>query len=193
MEAREDGGTPGILQTLKAALCIRLKETMGTANILKREQQLTQILLTELTKIPKLHILQGDVEERLGIISFEVEDIHYNLIVKILNDRFGIQVRGGCSCAGTYGHYLLDINHTASKKMTDKIDQGDLSERAGWVRVSLHPTMTTEEVYQIAGAIKMTADHIKEWQTDYVYHPRSNSFTHKRESKQFSKKDFFEI
>lgn len=191
MEAREDGGTPGILQTLKAALCIRLKETMGTENIIKREQQLTQILLSELRSIPKLHLLEAGAKERLGIISFDIEHTHYNLIVKILSDRFGIQVRGGCSCAGTYGHYLLEIDQNASKQMTDKIDQGDLSARAGWVRVSLHPTMTVEEVYQIAGAINMTADKIKDWQNDYVYHPRSNSFTHKSHCKQFTKKDFF--
>ena len=97
-------------------------------------------------KIPALHILAGNIEHRLGAISFYVDNIHYNLIVKLLNDRFGVQVRGGCSCAGTYGHYLLHVDPNHSKTITDKIDQGDLSEKPGWVRLSIHPTMTDNEL-----------------------------------------------
>ncbi|HEX9251586.1 MAG TPA: aminotransferase class V-fold PLP-dependent enzyme, partial [Ignavibacteriaceae bacterium] len=146
IEAREDGGTPAFLQTIKAALCIKLKEEMGVDNIRARENELVRIAFAGLKKIPTLHILAGNIEHRLGAISFYIEDIHYNLIVKILNDRFGVQVRGGCSCAGTYGHYLLHVDPNRSKIITDKIDQGDLSEKPGWVRMSIHPTMTDEEL-----------------------------------------------
>ena len=107
-----------------------------------------------------MHILAGHIEERLGAISFYVEDIHYNLLVKLLNDRFGIQVRGGCSCAGTYGHYLLHVDPLHSKQITDKINAGDLSEKPGWVRMSIHPTMTNEELYLIINALKEIVKNI---------------------------------
>ena len=134
IEAREDGGTPGFLQAIKTALAIKLKNQMGVDKMLAREKELLKTAFARLKQIPSLHILAQDQEERLGIISFYIEDIHYNLMVKLLNDRFGIQMRGGCSCAGTYGHFLLHVDPTRSKRITDKIDQGDLSEKPGWVR-----------------------------------------------------------
>lgn len=89
---------------------------MGVENIRRREEDLIKITFEELRKIPSLHILAGNIEHRLGAISFYADNIHYNLIVKLLNDRFGIQVRGGCSCAGTYGHFLLNVSPDQSKK-----------------------------------------------------------------------------
>src|SRR5690606_5740711 len=94
----------------------------------------------------------------------------------ILNDRFGIQVRGGCSCAGTYGHYLLHVNAEQSKHITDKIDKGDLSEKPGWVRLSLHPTMTNDEIYFITNSIKSVVENIKVWEKDYKYDLHKNEY-----------------
>jgi selenocysteine lyase/cysteine desulfurase len=111
IEVREDGGTPGFLQAMRIALCISLKNKMGTENIRKREEEMVNIIFDELRKIRGVHILADNVRHRLGVISFYMTGIHYNLIVKILSDRFGIQVRGGCACAGTYGHYLLHVSH----------------------------------------------------------------------------------
>jgi selenocysteine lyase/cysteine desulfurase len=176
IELREDGGTPAFLQTIKAALCINLKEEMGIQFIEKREEQLVKIAFQELHKIHGLHILAENIEDRLGAISFYVENIHYNLIVKLLNDRFGIQVRGGCSCAGTYGHYLLHVTPSQSKHITDKINHGDLSEKPGWVRMSIHPTMTNEELYFIVDAIGQIIKNIKDWERDYKYIPSRNEF-----------------
>ncbi|MBI1938726.1 MAG: aminotransferase class V-fold PLP-dependent enzyme [Ignavibacteriales bacterium] len=176
IEAREDGGTPGFLQAIKTALAIKLKEEMGTANILEREHELLEIVFDRLDKIPSVHILAQEIKDRLGIISFYVEDIHYNLMVKLLNDRFGIQVRGGCSCAGTYGHYLLHVDPTRSKRITDKINHGDLSEKPGWVRFSVHPIMTNEELNQVLDAIEAVIKNIDEWKKDYTYSPKTNEY-----------------
>ncbi|MFO7447765.1 MAG: aminotransferase class V-fold PLP-dependent enzyme [Ignavibacteriaceae bacterium] len=178
IEAREDGGTPAFLQTIKAALCIRLKELMGTDKIREKEKELVQIAFSELKKIEGLHILAGNVEERLGVISFYVEHIHYNLIVKLLNDRYGIQMRGGCSCAGTYGHYLLHVDPTRSKRIADLIDKGDLSEKPGWIRMSIHPVMANEEIYYITGAIREIVKNISDWKEDYTYDSHKNEFFH---------------
>jgi len=153
IELREDGGTPGFMQVIRTALCIELKNQMGAKNINEREEELLKIIFSELPKIKGLHILGDNVKNRLGVVSFYIEKIHYNLIVKLLNDRFGIQMRGGCACAGTYGHFLLDVTYKKSKHITNKINKGDLSEKPGWVRMSIHPTTTDEELYCIATSI----------------------------------------
>ena len=179
IEEREDGGTPGFLQAIKAALCVQLKEEMGVDRMLAREQELLSVAFDRLRQIPRLHILADHVEDRLGIISFYVEDLHYNLIVKLLNDRFGVQTRGGCSCAGTYGHYLLHVDPARSKRITDLIDHGDRSEKPGWVRFSIHPTTTDEELTYIIDAIAAIVEHHRDWQKDYDYSPVVNEYRHR--------------
>jgi selenocysteine lyase/cysteine desulfurase len=176
IELREDGGTPGILQAIRTALCIKLKEQMGVDKILAREKEQLKLLLTGLENIPNLHVLERHHQNRIGIVSFTITNIHYNLIVKLLNDRFGFQVRGGCSCAGTYGHYLLQIDKNKSKKIANKIDSGDLSTKPGWVRFSLHPIMTNEEILLFVDAIKEITKNIEEWKKDYVYDPAGNDY-----------------
>jgi selenocysteine lyase/cysteine desulfurase len=176
IEAKEDGGTPGFLQGIKAALVVSLKEKMNPGLIHLRELELIEIAFRELGDIKNLHILAPDIKERLGVFSFYADNIHHNLITRILNDRFGIQVRGGCSCAGTYGHFLLKVDFNQSKEITDKIDAGDLSMKPGWVRLSLHPTMTDNELHFITQAIKQTVENAPEWQRDYIYDKHTNEF-----------------
>ena len=167
IEAREDGGTPAFLQTIKAAMCLQLKDEMGVENIQKREEEILIQLWEQLEAIPNLHILAGKHRKRLGIISFYIDGLHYNLGVKMLNDRFGIQTRGGCSCAGTYGHYLLNVGKEESKKITDKINVGDFSTKPGWIRLSIHPTHTNAEIQYIINAIKELAVKHLIWEDDY--------------------------
>jgi len=181
IEAREDGGTPGFLQAIKTALIIDLKNQMGTKNIEKREEELLNIAFEEMPKIPGMHILAENVQKRLGVISFYIDGIHYNMLVKLLNDKFGIQVRGGCACAGTYGHYLLDVSYEHSKEITEKINTGDLSDKPGWVRISLHPTMTDEEFYLFIDALNQIVQNIDTWKKDYIYNKHTNEFRHKDE------------
>jgi selenocysteine lyase/cysteine desulfurase len=178
VEAREDGGTPGFLQAIRTALAIQLKDAMGVPNILAREHQLLDIIWPQMQAIPGLHILAANQRERIGCISFYIDDLHYNLAVKLLNDRFGIQVRGGCSCAGTYGHYLLHVSFEHSKSITDQISCGILTDKPGWVRLSLHPTMTDAEAQFIVDAIRELAARHRIWANDYRYCSRTNEFAH---------------
>ena len=177
IESREDGGTPPVLQGIKAAMCIRLKEAMGVKNILQREEELLNIAFTRLSEMNHVTILQGNAGKRLGIISFIVKGAHYNLIARLLNDKFGIQTRGGCSCAGTYGHKLLNVDQAWSHKIWRAIRSGDLSSKPGWVRVSFHPTMTNQEIAFIMDAIESTAANFREWMKDYYYDTSSNEYT----------------
>ncbi len=181
IEAREDGGTPGFLQAIRTAMCLKLKDDMGVKNIHKREDELLQIALKRFREIPKVHLLANNITERLGIISFYVEGIHFNLMVKLLNDIYGIQMRGGCSCAGTYGHYLLHIDPSRSKKITTMIDNHDFSEKPGWVRFSLHPTMTEEELYFIMNGINDIVTNINTYLKDYTYNKDNNEYYHNSE------------
>jgi len=168
IEAREDGGTPAFLQTIKAAMCMQLKEEMGVKNIQKREEEILDIIWKSLGNIPNLHILADQHKKRLGVISFYIDNLHYNLGVKILNDRYGIQTRGGCSCAGTYGHYLLHVTKAHSKKITDQINMGNCSLKPGWIRLSIHPTHTNDEIKYMMDGLKQLAEHHQDWKKDYT-------------------------
>ncbi len=179
IEQREDGGTPPFLQGIKAAMCIRLKEEMGVENILKREEEILQIVFNRFSKIKQVEILEGHIKKRLGVIAFIVKGAHYNLIVKLLNDRFGIQTRGGCSCAGTYGHKLLRVDEATSYEILHSIRAGDLLCKPGWVRLSVHPTISNIDIEFIMDSIESTALHFREWMKDYVYNPASNEYLFK--------------
>jgi selenocysteine lyase/cysteine desulfurase len=178
IEDREDGGTPGFLQVIKIALAIRLKEEMGIENILKREHEIIEYIFSELNNIENIHILANQHQDRLGVISFYIDELHFNLGVKILNDRFGIQTRGGCSCAGTYGHYLLHVDQQTSHDLVNLITLGDLIKKPGWIRMSIHPTTTTEEIQYVCESIKQLAQNHKEWAKEYQYNSKTNEFVH---------------
>ena len=179
IEDREDGGTPGFLQVIKTALAIQLKEKMGVANILKREHELVEYVFEALNPNPNVVILAQEHQDRLGVISFYVKDLHFNLGVKMLNDKFGIQTRGGCSCAGTYGHYLLHVDQETSNNLVCQITSGDLINKPGWIRMSIHPTTTTQEIEFVCQSINDLANHHQEWENDYQYNNKTNEFIHK--------------
>jgi selenocysteine lyase/cysteine desulfurase len=175
-ESREDGGTPPVLQAVKAAMCIQLKEEMGIEKIRQREDELIDVAFARFQKITNIRVLQDNIKKRLGIISFIIDGLHYNLAVKTLNDRFGIQMRGGCSCAGTYGHALLKVQRSQSFDIWQAINSGDMSSKPGWIRLSLHPTMTNKEVEFIMDAIESTALNFRVWMVDYEYDAATNEF-----------------
>lgn len=192
IEVKEDGGTPGFLQGIKAALAIILKEKMGTEKIRLRENELKKIVFDELSDIMGLHILAGNITNRLGVFSFYIDNVHHNLVTRLMNDRYGIQARGGCSCAGTYGHFLLNVDVALSKEITDKIDAGDLSMKPGWIRISLHPTMLDDELFYITNAIKEIVINAGEWKKDYSYDCQTNEFCHISFSEK-KQSDWFDI
>lgn len=178
IEAREDGGTPGFLQTIRIGLAIQLKEKMGVHNIHERENEINDIVWRSFARMPNVFVLADGFKDRLPIFSFIIKDLHYNLGVKLLNDKFGVQVRGGCSCAGTYGHILLEVSQELSNRLTQKISLGDLSDKPGWIRMSFHPTMTNEEVEYCMYAVEQVSIHHQEWAKEYHYNTRTNEFSH---------------
>jgi len=181
IEAREDGGTPAFLQTIKTALCVQLKDKMGVQNIIDREHELNEIIWGKFAELENVHVLAANFPNRLGVYSFYIDNLHFNLAVQLLNDKYGIQVRGGCSCAGTYGHILLNVEEEQSCAITTKINDGDLTSKPGWVRMSIHPTMTDKEIHYIMNAIDFIANNHDEMAKDYSYNNASNEFIYKEE------------
>lgn len=179
VETREDGGTPAFMQTIKIALCMQLKDQIGTKNIKDREDEINPVLFEALESLEGVHILAPEHKDRLSIFSFYFEKYHFNLVVKLLNDRFGIQTRGGCSCAGTYGHFLLNVDKKTSKAIESQILEGCNTEKPGWVRLSIHPTITTEELNFICDALRELHQNIEDWSQDYTYDPIKNDYAHK--------------
>ena len=179
IEDREDGGTPGFLQVIKTALAIQLKEKMGVENILKREHELIDYVFEMLGSTDAIKILAPNQKQRLGVISFYIENLHFNLGVKLLNDKFGIQTRGGCSCAGTYGHHLLHVDQEMSNNLVCQITQGDLIKKPGWIRMSIHPTTTFNEIEKVCSGILDLAENHKLWEKEYLYNALTNEFYHK--------------
>lgn len=179
VETREDGGTPAFLQTIRVALAIRLKEQMGTQNIKNREEEINKKIFKTLESLEGVVILAPKQKDRLSIFSFYFEKYHFNLVVKLLNDKFGIQTRGGCSCAGTYGHFLLNVDQATSKAIENQILQGCSTEKPGWIRLSLHPTTTNKEIEFVCKSLKELHKNIEEWSKDYKYDTTKNDYVHK--------------
>lgn len=176
IEVREDGGTPGFLQAIRAALAIKLKESMTTSAIHQKEKQLTDQMFDSMKAISGVNLLEPNVKDRLPIFSFWVDNMHHNLVVKLLNDKFGVQSRGGCSCAGTYGHILLGVDQQTSENITCEIDHGDLTHKPGWIRISLHPTMEASDVRVITAAVQSVAENGADWQKEYEFDNHSGEW-----------------
>ena len=144
---RETGGTPPIVGSIQAGLCFDLKHAIGVERIHRVEQGFLRRALAEWTRNPGLEIL-GDLETgRLGVVSMIFRGLHHNFAVALLSDFFGVQVRGGCMCAGPYGHELLHIDPAVSLGLKRQIEQGHCGVKPGWVRVAFAP-VTCEREFQ---------------------------------------------
>lgn len=169
IEIQECDGTPALLQTIKTAMCIRLKEEMGTSNILSQEKVLLDTLWRELELIPNLHILLPQHRGRLAIISFCIESLNPFVGARLLNDKFAIQCKASYAIPESYGDALLREHSQQLKKEKLSVIRQHTEEynRRGWIRISLHPVMTKEEVQFIAQGITQLAIKHQEWSQNY--------------------------
>ncbi len=140
---------------------------MGVQNMMKREEELVSYIFERFNQHSEIKILAGHHEHRLGVISILIGNLHHELAVKLLNDRFGIQSRGGCSCAGTYGHHLLKIDHQKSDEIIGKLEDGTCELKPGWVRFSIHPTTTNDEIKYVCDSIISLSKNYKDWVKEY--------------------------
>ncbi len=182
-EHREEGGTPEIVGAIRAGLAFQLKDAVGTDTIMEIEDAMARRAIEDWTSHPGIEVLGDPDSERLSIVSFVVRSgdryLHHNFVVAVLNDLFGIQSRGGCSCAGPYGHRLLGIDLDQSHAFQREIARGSEGIKPGWVRVNFTFFLEEEAVEYLIEAVKLVADHGHRLLAQYDFDPNSGLWTHR--------------
>lgn len=162
-ERREEGGTPGIVESIRAGLVFQLKLAVGAKTIETREHELVEMIDKRWRKNPLIERLGHQEANRLSITAFRIKTdhgyLHHGFVTALLNDLFGVQVRGGCSCAGPYGHQLLNINEQESKRIQEAIKQGEKLVKPGWVRFNLNYFLDDAEANFILDCIDFVAEY----------------------------------
>jgi selenocysteine lyase/cysteine desulfurase len=142
IEVREEAGTPAIIASIRAGMAFRLKDVVGAHTIEAIEKHYVKEALKIFSKHPNIYILGNLSAPRLGFMAFHIRYqerfLHHNFVVALLNDLFGIQSRGGCSCAGPYGHDLLNIDEEKSNKYLIELNNGNVGSKPGWVRLNFN-------------------------------------------------------
>jgi selenocysteine lyase/cysteine desulfurase len=185
IEEREKAGTPGVLQILKAGMAFQVKDQIGVEAIEERESELLKSTFDRWRDNPNIEILGNpDPDRRVSIVSFNLRDhrgkyLHPKFVTTLLNDLFGIQSRAGCSCAGPYGHRLLDIDYDKSEQYRKWINKGFSGIKPGWCRISLHYVMDDIEVDYILNAIDFVADHGYSFMPLYNFDVHTGAWLHK--------------
>jgi selenocysteine lyase/cysteine desulfurase len=185
IEIREMAGTPPILQTIKAALAMEVKERIGAAEIEKIEKENLARFLERLRDIPNIRLVgRYTAPDLTPIVSFNITHqeriLHPKFVTKLLNDLFGIQSRAGCSCAGPYGHRLLGIDVETSERFRRVIGRGLQGIKPGWVRVNIHYTFDKRDIDFLVKAIDFAARHGPLFLRDYAFDWRTGEWRHLR-------------
>ena len=185
IEEREKAGTPGVLQILKAGMAFELKDQIGVEAIEEREKELLERTFDRWRDNPSIEVLGNpDPDRRISIVSFNLRDhqgkyLHPKFVTTLLNDLFGIQSRAGCSCAGPYGHRLLDIDFEKSEQYRKWINKGFSGIKPGWCRISLHYAMDDIEAEYILDAIDFVAENGHRFMPLYHFDMNTGAWTHK--------------
>jgi len=181
---REEGGTPAIIESIRAGLVFQLKAAVGTGRIQELEAHHLRRVFAAWEQEPGIELL-GNVEApRLSIVSFVVRSpsgraLHHNYVVALLNDLFGIQARGGCSCAGPYGHRLLDIDLERSHEFEREILGGCEGIKPGWVRVNFNYFVSDAVVDYLIEAVRLIARDGWRLLGDYRFDPATAAWRHR--------------
>ncbi|AWT36936.1 aminotransferase [Deinococcus arenae] len=183
IEAREDAGTPAILGKIRTALAFRVKAELGAAQITAREHELFARALTRLGANAQIRLLGNLEAPRLAFLSFLTftpggQQLHPRLVVRLLNDLFGIQARGGCACAGPYGHVLLNVDDQTSERYLQCALNHVDGVKPGWTRLNLAPWATDEEVEFLLDAIEFVAEFGERFVALYAFDWESGAWTH---------------
>jgi len=184
IEHREEAGTPAIVESIRAGLVFALKESVGGEVIRAYEDDFVRRAITSWHTNPALEILGNTEADRLSIVSFTVRTpggryLHHNLVVAILNDLFGIQARGGCSCAGPYGHRLLGVSESDSAEYELLIQDGCEGIKPGWVRVNFNYFISERVFTYIVTAVHLVATYGWRLLPDYRFDVQSGLWRHR--------------
>jgi selenocysteine lyase/cysteine desulfurase/amino acid transporter len=184
LDHREEGGTPAIVESVRAGLVFQLKQAVGARVVVEREASFVRRAIESWRTNPAIEIL-GDLDaDRLPIVSFVVHApgggrLHHNFVVALLNDLFGIQCRGGCSCAGPYGHRLLGIDQDYADALASLAVDGWYGIKPGWTRVSFSFYLSEPVFEYIVAAVHLVATHGARLLPDYHFDPASGMWRHR--------------
>ena len=181
---REEGGTPAIVESIRAGLVFQLKQAVGVETIQAHEEELLRRAVEAWVAEPTIQILGNLDSQRLSIVSFVLKApdgsyLHHNFVVALLNDLFGIQTRGGCSCAGPYGHRLLDIDLDHSHRFEAQIASGCEGIKPGWVRVNFNYFVDEEVFTYVVEAVRLVAREGWRLLGDYRFDPVTGLWHHR--------------
>jgi selenocysteine lyase/cysteine desulfurase len=192
IEHREEGGTPAIIESIRAGLVFQLKAAVGVETIARREHELVGRAIESWTANPAIEILGSHQAERLSIVSFVIHHghhddsaegprryLHHNYVVALLDDLFGIQSRGGCSCAGPYGHRLLGIDIDRSHEFQREINRGCEGIKPGWVRLGFNYFIDDATFEYLVDAVHLVAEHGARLLPLYRFEPDSGLWHHR--------------
>ena len=184
---REEGGTPAIIESIRAGLVFQLKQAVGVEVIREREEHFLRRAVQAWQQEPAIEILGNLDAERLSIVSFVIHApsaggryLHHNFVVAVLNDLFGIQSRGGCSCAGPYGHQLLGIDIERSHEFDREIGHGCEGIKPGWVRVNFNYFISEAAFDYVVEAVRLVAREGWRLLGDYRFDPVTGRWHHRR-------------
>ncbi len=183
-EHREEGGTPAIIESIRAGMVFQLKQAVGEDTIREREESFIKRAIETWDAHPNLQILGNHSAYRLSIVSFVVRDgaryLHHNFVATLLNDLFGIQARSGCSCAGPYGHRLLGIDLARSREFEEEIACGAEGIKPGWVRVNFNYFLSEATFQFLLDAVRFVASHGHAFLSQYDFDPQSGLWAHRK-------------
>ncbi|MGR3495633.1 aminotransferase class V-fold PLP-dependent enzyme [Citreimonas sp.] len=182
VEAREEAGTPNVIGDIRAALAMLVKDALGQEYIVRRDSEMRHRGATALQACPRIELLGSETENALPIFSIRVRDqlggfVHHQLFSRMLSDVHGVQVRGGCACAGPYAHALLGLDQTMSEDLIHRLSQGVELEKPGWVRFNLGYLQSDAQIDRILDAITDLASDVHRWMGHYRHDPRTARFT----------------
>jgi selenocysteine lyase/cysteine desulfurase len=179
---REEGGTPAIVESIRAGLVFALKEAVGPAEIRRREESFARRALASWGANPNIEILGNPEPERLAIISFGVRHprglLHSNFVAAALSDVFGIQARSGCFCAAPYLHRIYPIDELWSERMSSEVARGRLGAKLSFARVSFNYFISEVVFDYIVEAVHLLANEGWKLLPLYRFDPESGAWHH---------------
>jgi selenocysteine lyase/cysteine desulfurase len=182
-EVREEGGTPAIVESIRAGLVFALKEAVGAEEIRRRDRDFARRALASWGANPRIEILGNPALERLAIVSLGLRHppglLHSNFVAAVLSDLFGIQARSGCFCAGPYLHRLYPIDDVWSAQMHADALRGNLGAKLSFIRLGFNYFIGEPVFDYVVEAVHLLADEGWKLLPLYRFDPRTGRWHHR--------------